>query len=506
MSVSVPRKYSWPPLLYASIMGFALFVFHLITSGQYGFHGDELYFIVCGNRPAWGFVDHPPFVPMVARFATEAMGINLFALRFFPALALGAGCFLTGWLARRLEGGHFAEFLAALTFIGAPMLLRGGAFLNIPVFEVLFWLIVAHLLVTLCQQDEPRWWLAIGAVCGLALLNKHTTLFLGAGILTGLLLSSRRKDFLTPWPWLGAMLAFLIILPNLLWQIQHDWATLDFIRRLNAAQMQTTPRAEFILAQVILLNLFGAIVWLSGLVFFLKNDRGHPYRIIGFIYPTVLFIMLVFQAKVYYLVPAYPMLMAGGAVWLERRLTCRRGRIALSTAIIAMGLIFLPMVTPVGSLEWKDRYVSRTIGFMIQKPTDLTFDFHYQLCRPEEVLKFSKVYTSLDDQERQRCVILTDQYDSASEVNVLGPALGLPPAISGSNSYYLWGPQGASGECVIAFGYKEHLLKKWFREVRIAAYVPDRGFATPPGNRPIFLCRKPYVSLAELWPKLKIYR
>jgi hypothetical protein len=324
--------------------------------------------------------------------------------------------------------------------------------------------------------------------------------------LTGLFLSSRRKDLLTPWPWLGAMLAFLIFLPNLLWQIQHNWATLDFIRQLNAAEMQTTPRSEFILAQFILLNLFGAIVWLSGLAFFLKDEMGRPYRIIGFIYPVVLFIMLVFQAKVYYLIPAYPMLMAGGAVWLERRLARRVERMALSFAIIGMGLIFLPMVTPVGSLEWKDRYVSRTIGFMIQKPTDLTFDFHYQLCRPEEVLKFSKVYKSLDVQERQQCVILTDQYDSASEVNVLGPALGLPPAISGSNSYYLWGTRGFNGDCIIAFGYKEELLKKCFREVSIATYAPDPGFITPPRDRPIFLCRKPYAPLAELWPKLKIYR
>jgi hypothetical protein len=245
---------------------------------------------------------------------------------------------------------------------------------------------------------------------------------------------------------------------------------------------------------------------LSGLVFFLKNNRGRPYRIIGFIYPTVLFIMLIFQAKVYYLVPAYPMLMAGGAVWLEQSLARRLERMALSFAIIVMGLIFLPMVTPVGSLKWKDRYVARTIGFMIQKPTDLTFDFHYQLCRPEEVQKFSEVYASLNDQEKQRCIILTDQYDSASEVNVLGASLGLPPAISGSNSYYLWGPQGASGECVIAFGYKEEMLKKCFREVSIAAYAPDPGFIAPPRNRPIFLCRKPYVSLAKLWPKLKIYR
>jgi len=490
----------------AGAMGFSLFIFHLLVNRPYGFHGDELYFIVCGNRPAWGYVDHPPLVPMVARLATDLMGVNLFALRFFPALALGVCCVLTGWLARRLGAGRFGEFLAALSFLFTPMFLRMGAFLNIPCFETLFWLLIAHLLVTLCRRDDARWWLAVGAATGLALLNKHTTLFLGAGMAAGLILTRRRKDLLTPWPYAGAAVAFLVFLPNLLWQIRHDWATLEFVRNLHATEMQNTPRALFVIGQFILINLFNAVVWIAGLVFFLKSDRGRPYRMIGWIYFTVLAFMLIFKAKVYYLAPAYPMLLAGGSVLLEKNLRRPRLRASLVTAISAMGIVFVPVVCPIGSIDWKEQYISRILGFVIDDPTDLTFDFRYQLLKPEELTAFLNVYNSLSGAEKPDCVVLTKDYGDASLVNVLGRKAGLPPAISGNNSYYLWGPQGATGQSVIAFGFDETFLKTIFANVTVAAEAPSPWRKNYGAGRPVFLCRNPIAPLDQLWPNLKFYR
>ena len=490
----------------AATFGLALFVFHLLVNRQYGFHGDELYFIVCGNRPAWGYVDHPPLVPMIARFATDLMGVNLFALRFFPALVLGVCCLLTGWLARRLGAGRFGEFLAALSFVCTPMFLRLGAFLNIPCFEVLFWLIIAHLLVTLCRRDDPRWWLAVGAISGIALLNKHTTLFLGAGIAAGVLLTSRRKDLATPWPWAGAGVAFLLFLPNLLWQLHHDWATLEFVRNLNATEMQDTPRALFVAGQFILMNLFNAIVWIAGLVFFLRNGAGRRYRLIGWTFITVAAVMLVFKAKVYYLAPAYPMLLAGGSVLLEQNLRRPYLRASLATAIAAMGVIFVPAVCPVGSIDWKEQYISRLLGFMMDDPSDLTFDFRYQIRKQDELNAFLSVYNNLPEAERSECVVLTKEYGSASLVNVLGRGAGLPPGISGNNSYYLWGPQGATGDCVIAFGFDETLLRSLFADITVAAQAPSPYRKNFGAGRPVFLCRKPTAPLNQLWPNLKSYR
>jgi hypothetical protein len=477
--------------------GTALFLFHFVVIQQYGFHGDELYFLVCGQRAAWGYVDHPPLVPMIARASTGLFGLNLFAFRMPLAVALGVGCALTGWLARRLGAGRFGEFLAALCFVAAPMMLRVGAFLNIPVFEVVFWLVIAHLLVSLLKSGTPRWWLAIGAVAGVALLNKHTTLFLGTGLAAGLLLTPRRKDLLTPWPWLGGALALLFFLPNLIWQYQNNWATLEFVRSINASIMQQMSRVEFVLTQVILMNAFVAVVCLAGVWFYFRDPAGKPFRALGWVFVTVFAIMLTLQAKVYYLLPAYPLVIAAGAVVLERRAWPVRA--TLCTGIAAMGIIFVPIMCPVSTLDWKERYIARVLGFMLDDPRDLTFDFHNQLGRPEEIAALARIYESLPPGERAECAVLTHEYDSVSNLILFGAARGLPTAISGNNSHYLWGPQGASGNCIIALGYREEFLRGYFGEVQPVAELDTHPKKT------IHLCRKPAKPLAEGWPYFKTF-
>lgn len=507
MRESTAEAARWPWC--AALLGAGLMLFHLVASRQYGFHGDELYFIVCGWRPAWGYVDHPPLVPMLARVMTDVFGVHLWALRAPLAIAMGLSCMLTGWLALRLGGGRFAEALAALGFVFAPLLMRFGAFLNIPCFELLLWLLVAHVLVTLCTRDDARWWVLVGALAGLMLLNKHTTLFLGAGLAMGMLLTPRRKDLLTPWPWVGGALAMLIFLPNLLWQYQNGWATLEFVRTLNAAVMQTTSRVEFVVAQVILMNLFNAVLLGGGLYFYLRSPNGARYRLFGWVFLTVMGIMLTLQAKVYYLAPAYPLLLAGGATWLAGHTAGRWGmavRGVLCAGLVGMGALFAPILTPLGSLAWKDAYTLKVLGFMLQDPTDLSFDFHYQQGRPEQLAAFARAQATLSDADRAECAILAHEYDVASNVNVLGPALGLPPGIGGNNNYFLWGPGKASGNCLLVLGYPESLLRECFSELSIVGESPGILQRAGEPARPIYRCAKPREPLAALWPKFKRYR
>ena len=307
-----------PTLLLSALAGLALFLAHLVINRNYGFHGDELYFLMCGLHPDWGYVDHPPFTPLVARLGCALFGISYAGFRFFPALSLGVSCFLTGWLAKRLGAGWFGQALALLAFIAAPVFVRAGAFLNIPVFEALFWLLMAHALVTVCRRDDARWWVLAGAFCGLAMLNKHTALFFGIGMGAGLALTRRRKDLLTPWPWLGGALAVAIFSPNLIWQYRHGWATLEFLRNLNAEVMQRISAADFLIGQAAFLNLASVAVWGAGLVWLLRAKEGRPYAMLAWIYLCMLVLFLALKAKQYYLAPAYPMLFAAGGVALEQ--------------------------------------------------------------------------------------------------------------------------------------------------------------------------------------------
>lgn len=494
-------------LAISSIFSASLLLFHLLINRQYGFHGDELYFLVCGSRPAWGYVDHPPLVPMIARLATSCFGVTLFAFRIFPALSLALSCLLTGLLAWRLGAKRYGQVLALTAFVCAPVFLRLGAFLNIPSFELLFWLLLAHTLVTIIKTDRPEWWLLVGVLSGLSLLNKHTTLFFGTGMAVGMLLCPQRKHLATPWPWLGGMLAFLIFLPNLIWQYRHDWATLQFLEAIHAGIMQESSVPLFLVAQLIFLNVAGAAVWLAGLWFLLRSGEGRRFAQLGWIYLTLLILMLALKGKEYYLAPAYPMLFAAGGVAIERWTASRRGyavRGLLIAGIAAVGLLLLPIFTPIGPFDAKSRYMERLTGS--PDAADIfTFDFRYEMGREQEMEALASAYSSLDPALRSDCVILANEYDMASAINVFGKRYGLPAAISGNNSYYIWGPGSASGECVIALRYKKELLDAAYARVEVCGHVPPRFLKDPAEGVPLYLCREPKVPLREQWVRFKAY-
>ena len=293
-------------------------------------------------------------------------------------------------------------------------------------------------------------------------------------------------------------------MPNLLWQYQHDWATFEFVRNLNTDLMQDTSRTQFIAAQIILLNAVNVFVWIAAFRFFFGSPEGRPFRMFGWIFLTVLAVMLIFQTKVYYLAPAFPVLMAGGAVVLEKwRLPAK---LTFSGALVGVALLFLPLASPIGSLQNREDYIHRFLGFLTDDPRELTFDFRFQLGRQEQLAVFHKVYTSLSEEDKKQCVILAGTCDIASQVNILGRNMGLPAAIAGANSYYLWGPQGATGECVIAFGYRKELLLECFNEVTAVAEASCPWITSNDPVRQVFLCRKPKATLEQIWPKFKIYR
>jgi len=233
----------------AILIGFALLkiLLHLPVLTRYGYHPDELYFIACGEHPAFGYVDHAPLVPFIARGATSLFGESLFGLRILAVLSGAAAIFLTGLLARRLGGGWFASSIACLAYLIAPVYLRSQNMLCLPAFEPLFWVIGFHLVVRLAQGASPRLWLAIGAVIGVGLFNKHSMLFFGFGLLFAVLLTPLRRHLKTPWPWLGGVIAVVRLGPNLIWQAQNDWATVGFLSQLNEGTMSkaTAPPRSY---------------------------------------------------------------------------------------------------------------------------------------------------------------------------------------------------------------------------------------------------------------------
>ncbi len=207
---------------------------HLVCINQYGFFRDELYFLACGEHLDWGYVDQPPLVAIYAWIARH-LGSSTLAVRILPLLAAAGLVALTGAMARRLGGGLFAQFLACLTTLIAPFFISVGHFLSMNIFEPLFWMGMAYVAIVIFQGGSEKLWLLFGLLAGLALENKHTTLFFGSSFVLAMLLTKQRRHFARPWIWLGGVIAAIVFAPNALWEVRHHFATVELLQNIAAA-------------------------------------------------------------------------------------------------------------------------------------------------------------------------------------------------------------------------------------------------------------------------------
>jgi 4-amino-4-deoxy-L-arabinose transferase-like glycosyltransferase len=427
-------------------------------------------------------------------------GDSLFALRFFPAAAGAAVVLLTGLMARQLGGGWYAQCLAALTAIIAPIYLAVGGLLGTVVFDQFFWVLCTYILLVLLNRENPRLWLLIGLVFGIGLLNKYTMLFYGLGLFAGLLLTDKRKYFRSKWLWLGGLIAFIIYLPNLIWQVNHDWPTVEFLGNLDQHTSEEIPRSIFLGLQVLLIHPFALPIWLIGLGHCFLSKSGSRYRVLGWIYLVAFLALLALQGKAYYLAPAYPALLASGAVVIAGFIQQRNWawlKPALVSILMVGGAITAPISLPILSVDKLDDSlileINGELGDMVG------WD--------ELVASVAEAYSRLPAEEQARAGIFTSNYGSAGAINFLGEPYKLPEAISGHNNYYLWGPGNTEEvEVYIGVGFSEEFLKTFFNEVEKAGTITNRyGIENEEYNQPFFYCRSPKMSISEAWPQLKHY-
>jgi hypothetical protein len=409
-------------------------------------------------------------------------------------------------MARRLGGGRFAQGLAALSFLIAPLYLRLGTFLNIPSFEVFYGSLLAYLLIVLLQQDRERLWPWIGVVTGLGLLNKHSMLLLGFALAAGLLLSPARKYFRSGWLWMGGAIALLIFLPNLAWQIANGFPTLEFLRNLNRDVMGQVSAADFLIGQVLYMHPLLLPVWLAGLWWYLFSARGKPYRALGWVFLVMLAVLLVAKSKVYYLASAFPMLMAAGAVVIERwtqRVHARWLRFTIPSLLAIGGIAFLPLALPILPIDTLDRLIPRMTFGVIEDPFELTEHFHKEFGWENQAAVVARVYRGLSEADRDRASILAGNYGEAGAIDFFGPRYGLPESISGHHSYYVWGPGAATGELVIALGVPRDTLDEVFEEIEEVARIHHPEALPLEDDLPVYLCTNPRLPLSEAWPRLR---
>lgn len=473
-------------------IGCATIAVHVFLGGRYGFHRDELATLDDARHLAWGYVAYPPITPFLGRVSLTLFGTSLTGFRFFAALADAAAAVLTGLMAGDLGGRRGAQIVAAVATI--PFCLAAGSLMQYVSFDYFFWVLTAYFLIRLLKSNDSRWCLAVGCAIGLGMMSKYSMPFLVAGLLIGLLLSDKRRYLASKWLWYGVTISLLIFLPNLLWQIRHDFISIQFLRSIHARDIRIGRTQNFLPGQF-QLTLLAAPLWIAGLFAIFFSRKWKSFRLVGWMYLTPLLLFLILKGRAYYMAGAYPMLYAAGSAWGEKwLLSLRHGR-ATTVRVVAWTALLLDItvvtalalpIAPVGSKWWK---------VALKGDYDLREEFGWR----ELVETIASVRDSLPPQDRAHVGILAGNYGEAGAVDLYGPRYGLPVAISGVNSYWMRGYGDPAPNTLIVVGLPRGFLQDHFDSCQVAAHTWNRyGVENEEtlDHRSIFVCR----GLRESWP------
>jgi hypothetical protein len=500
------------------LIALAQLVIQVIFHGNYGYFRDELYYIACSKHLALGYVDQPPLSIFILAVTRWIAGDSLQALRFLPSVAGAGVVIIAALMTKQLGGGWFAQGLAAFSVVAAHVLLGAGRYFSMNAFDVFFWTLALYVVVKIVVEDRPRLWLWFGLVGGLGLLNKYSVGFLWIGLFAALLFTPSRKHLVTRWFWLGALIAFVLFLPHLIWEIKNGLPSLEFMR--NASQQKNVPTtfSEFLSGQFRDVNYINAPIWLLGLYYFFFHPDGKRVRLFGWLYIVLFAVFVIGNGKAYYLSPVYPVLFAGGAVFIEeflRQHSWNWIKPVYVGMMLVWTIIVAPFALPILPVEQFIAY-EKMLGASPKAeersslgplPQGYADEFGWE----EMVAGVAKVYQTLTPEEQAKCVIYVRNYGEAGAIDFFGKKYGLPNALCAHNNYWLWGPGERTGDIAIILGTSRELqhnlddLQRAYKSVE-PTFKTDCSLCMPFENgRQFFICRGMKTTFQKIWAQERFY-
>jgi len=463
------------------------------VSGAYGFHGDEMYFIVAGRHPAFGYVDQPPLTPLLSAASVALLGVTPSAVRVLPAVEMALVVVLVALIARDLGGSRRAQVLATVTAAVSGYL--GAGHLDTTTEpDLLAWAIVVWLLVRLLAGGQRRLWLAVGVTAGVGGENKDTLLFLGAGLAVGLVVCRRWDVVRSTWAWASLLIAFLLWVPNLVWQARNGWPQITMASQI--AGYAADNRAQILPLLWLFTGPLLFPVSAAGLIWVLGSKAAAPWRPIGLAAVVALVLAIVSGGKASYVIGTTPLFIAAGAILLDRWLTRGHPRLkaaVFATAALLSGALLAYLTLPILPVS---AYARTSLPSTVP-------DTANEVGWPQFVATVEQVVAALPAAQRAHAVILTNDYSEASPLVLLGTSL--PPVFSGHNAYWDWGPPPADRTVVVHVGdWRPADWTQFFLDCRDVAHIDNRlGIDNSEQGKAVSVCTGTRASWTAVWPALR---
>lgn len=519
VGLAPPERLRPADCIVPGLMAALAFLLQAIALGNYGYFRDELYYIACSNRLAWGYVDHPPLSIALLALTRALLGDGLWAIRLPALLALSGAVFSTGLIARSLGGGRFAQAVAGVALIANPTIMGSSSFYSMNALDLLFWAALALILSETLRTGKANGWLLFGLVAGLGLLNKYSVAFLGGTLVVALLLTRYRRHFLYWQLWLGGFIAGALFVPHLLWQLRNGFPTLEFM--YNASHFKNTdlPPHLYLLTQVLEMGPFNAILWGGGIIWACWPRRvtteatatpdARPRLLASIFLLLLAFYAFSTGAKPYYMATAYTFMLPVGAYALEALSRPRPWLVRIpAVGLLSLGAaVTLPIALPLLPPEASIRYIT-TIG-IAPAPAEDSHDnpmpqhLADRFGWPEMAAEMTRAYKALPQDEQQDCVIVVMNYGAAAALEFFGDKETLPHILCGHNNYFLWRPRDIDPDVALVLTFDEEALRQSFREVEQVGMV-THPYAMPYENqKPIYRCKGLLAPMEDVWENLR---
>ncbi|WP_161962247.1 glycosyltransferase family 39 protein [Nocardioides speluncae] len=461
------------------------------VSGRYGYHRDELYFILLGGHPQWGYVDQPPLIPLLAHATHVLFDGSLVGFRLPSALVAGATAYVTGLIAREFGAGARGQVFAAVAWAISAVTLATGHLMGTTSFDLLCWALVCWAGVR-ALRDGGRAWLWVGLAAGVGMEVKTLIATGLLALLIGVAAAGPRRALASPRLWLGALLALVLAAPNLWWQAANDWPQLEMSSQIAAGESGTSePRSLFLPFQIVLLSAFLVPVWTIGWWRLARSADLALWRAFAVAYVVLAAFLIATGGKPYYLCGMYPVLLAAGAQPVVDWAAQARVRVvALAAALVLTvagnAYLMLPLLPP---------------GDVAGSPVEeINYDAGEQIGWPGFADTFEAAYAELPTAERPRTVVLTANYGQAGAVSRYTSL----PVYSGHNSLRTLGPPPERYDVVLAVGYPQTALGDWFGSCDEVGRTPTPyGLENDEADTPVYVCRDLSGSWRDLWPEME---